>query len=59
MTPSGIELATLRFVAQYLYHCATAVSHEIRYCIHFYKKTFGTHQFSENRMNASYFTYGN
>jgi len=25
MTPSGIEPATLRFVAQYLNHCATAV----------------------------------
>jgi hypothetical protein len=24
MTPSGIEPATFRFVAQYLYHCATA-----------------------------------
>ena len=26
MTPSGIELATFRFVAQHLNHCATAVS---------------------------------
>jgi hypothetical protein len=25
MTPSGIEAATFRFVAQYLNHCATAV----------------------------------
>ena len=25
MTPSGIEQATFRFVAQHLYHCATAV----------------------------------
>jgi len=25
MTPSGIELATFRFVAQCLKHCATAV----------------------------------
>jgi hypothetical protein len=25
MTPSGIEPATFRFVAQYLNHCATAV----------------------------------
>jgi hypothetical protein len=25
MTPSGIEPATLRFVAQYLNHCATAI----------------------------------
>ena len=25
MTPSGIELATFRFVAQHLNHCATAV----------------------------------
>ena len=27
MTPSGIEPATLRFVAQHLNHCATAVPH--------------------------------
>jgi len=26
MTPSGIEPATFRFVAQYLNHCAAAVS---------------------------------
>jgi len=26
MTPAGIEPATLRFVAQHLNHCATAVS---------------------------------
>jgi hypothetical protein len=26
MTPSGIEPASFRFVAQYLNHCATAVS---------------------------------
>jgi len=26
MTPSGIEPATLRFVAEYLNHCAIAVS---------------------------------
>ena len=26
MTPSGIETATFRFVAQHLNHCATAVS---------------------------------
>ena len=25
MTPAGIELATFRFVGQYLNHCATAV----------------------------------
>jgi len=25
MTPAGIELATFRFVAQHLNHCATAV----------------------------------
>ena len=25
MTPAGIEVATFRFVAQYLNHCATAV----------------------------------
>ena len=28
MTPSGIEPATFRFVAQHLNHCATAVSQE-------------------------------
>ena len=26
MTPSGIELATFRFVVQHLNHCATAVT---------------------------------
>ena len=28
MTPSGIERATFRFVAQHLNHCVTAVPHE-------------------------------
>ena len=27
MTPAGIEPATLRFVAQYFNHCATALPH--------------------------------
>ena len=27
MTPAGIEPATIRFVAQHLNHCATAVPH--------------------------------
>ena len=31
MTPSGIEPATFRFVAQHLNHCATAVPIPIRY----------------------------
>jgi hypothetical protein len=31
LTPSGIEPATLRFVAQYLNHCATAVPNQYRY----------------------------
>jgi hypothetical protein len=29
MTPSGIEPATFRFVAQYLNHCATISGHHI------------------------------
>jgi hypothetical protein len=33
MTPSGIEPATFRFVAQYLNHCATAVSIEHNICV--------------------------
>ena len=37
MTPSGIEPATFRFVAQYLNHCANAVPH-IMYLIHLYQK---------------------
>jgi hypothetical protein len=32
MTPSGIEPATFRFVAQYLNHCATAVPAFGEYC---------------------------
>jgi hypothetical protein len=31
MTPSGIEPATFRFVAQYLNHCATAVPLHVKY----------------------------
>jgi hypothetical protein len=45
ITPSGIEPATFRFVAQYLNHCATAVpklrdntSHKYEHiCIFFFK----------------------
>jgi len=32
MTPSGIETATFRFVAQHLNHCATAVLCYYQYC---------------------------
>jgi hypothetical protein len=31
MTPSGIEIGTFRFVAQYLKHCATACPQRISY----------------------------
>jgi hypothetical protein len=33
MTPSGIEPATFRFVAQYLNHCATAVPTCVCVCV--------------------------
>ena len=33
MTPSGIEPATFRFVAQHLNHCATAVPSFFNICI--------------------------
>ena len=33
MTPPGIEPATFRFVAQYLYHCATAVPFEFEMAV--------------------------
>ena len=39
MTPPGIELATFRFVAQHLNHCATAVPHNIASC--YVKCTWG------------------
>ena len=36
MTPSGIEPATFRFVAQHLNHCATAVTNgKIRFIIYY------------------------
>jgi len=41
MTPSGIEPATFRFVAQHLNHCATAVP----------KTAAGTCDFRENSLN--------
>jgi len=42
MTPSGIEPATFRFVAQYLNHCATAVPNgSLRwYKIYIFKTSF-------------------
>jgi len=36
MTPSGIESATFRFVAQHFNHCATEISHIILIIIYFY-----------------------
>jgi len=45
MTPAGIEPATLRFVAQHLNHCATAVVIYVCVCvcvyiyIYIYKRT--------------------
>jgi hypothetical protein len=39
MTPSGIEPATFRFVAQYLNHCATAVpTLDVKYVDNLMKK---------------------
>ena len=35
MTPSGIEPATFRFVAQHLNHCTTAVHNRARYRFNF------------------------
>jgi len=35
MTPAGIELATFRFVAQHLNHCATAVPNRNEYLEYF------------------------
>ena len=35
MTPTGIEPATFRFVAQHLNHCATAVPNRIEYQVYF------------------------
>ena len=37
MTPSGIEPATIRFVAQHLNHCATAVPHYMLFYVYFLK----------------------
>jgi hypothetical protein len=40
MTPSGIEPATFRFVAQQLNHCATAVLiHELKEYLNLHNKT--------------------
>jgi len=38
MTPSGIEPATFRFVAQHLNHCVTAVASVVRTHVHFWRK---------------------
>jgi len=35
MTPSGIEPATFRFVAQHLNHCATAVPDKYMYLTYY------------------------
>ena len=43
MTPSGIEPATFRFVAQHLNHCAIAVPIILNY---FYSKTNQVHNIS-------------
>jgi hypothetical protein len=44
MTPSGIEPATFRFVAQYLSHCATA------YCINNVEKYCTAGQATDDKM---------
>jgi len=46
LTPAGIEPATIRFVAQHLNHCATAVPTEA-YCYKLHTK-----------LNAAVFCYG-
>jgi len=41
-TPAGIELATFRFVAQHLNHCATAVPYYYCYYYYYYYSVLGT-----------------
>ena len=63
-TPTGIEPATFRFVAQHLSHCATAVPHcgrehgEIQYGNIFTEKLQRVNSIEIYRMNKRHFKHG-